>query len=84
MKAMIKFLVTSAAYRQNSAVTPELVERDPENRLLARGPRFRLRGELVRDQGSARIDSPGAAAHDDLGAKEFPRRSEPFQIRPTR
>ena len=53
MKAMIKFLVMSAAYRQSSAVTPELVERDPENRLLARGPRFRLRGELVRDQALA-------------------------------
>jgi hypothetical protein len=53
MKAMIKFLVMSQAYRQSSAVTPELVERDPENRLLARGPRFRLRGELVRDQALA-------------------------------
>jgi hypothetical protein len=53
MKAMIKFLVMSNAYRQSSAVTPELVERDPENRLLARGPRFRLRGELVRDQALA-------------------------------
>jgi hypothetical protein len=53
MKAMIKFLVMSDAYRQSSAVTPELVERDPENRLLARGPRFRLRGELVRDQALA-------------------------------
>jgi len=53
MKAMIKFLVMSRAYRQSSAVTPELVERDPENRLLARGPRFRLRGELVRDQALA-------------------------------
>ncbi|PAW63568.1 MAG: hypothetical protein B9S36_04490 [Verrucomicrobiia bacterium Tous-C2TDCM] len=53
MKAMIKFLVMSNAYRQSSKVTPELVERDPENRLLARGPRFRLRGELVRDQALA-------------------------------
>lgn len=53
MKAMIKFLVTSRAYRQSSTVTPELMERDPENRLLARGPRFRLRGELIRDQALA-------------------------------
>ncbi|MBL9152889.1 MAG: PSD1 domain-containing protein [Verrucomicrobiales bacterium] len=53
MKAMIKFLVTSRAYRQSSATTPALVARDPENRLLARGPRFRLRGELVRDQALA-------------------------------
>jgi Protein of unknown function (DUF1553)/Protein of unknown function (DUF1549)/Planctomycete cytochrome C len=53
MKAMTKFLVMSRAYRQSSVVTPELIERDPENRLLARGPRFRLRGELVRDQALA-------------------------------
>ena len=53
MKAMLKFLVTSQAYRQSSAASPELYARDPENRLLARGPRFRLRGELVRDQALA-------------------------------
>ena len=49
-KAMLRLLVTSSAYRQNSAVTPDLVERDPNNRLLARGPRVRLSGEGVRDQ----------------------------------
>ena len=53
MKAMIKLLVMSAAYRQSSRITPELLERDPENRLVARGPRFRLPGELVRDQALA-------------------------------
>lgn len=53
MKAMLKFIVTSQAYRQSSSATPELIARDPENRLLARGPRFRLRGELVRDQALA-------------------------------
>ncbi|MCB1234099.1 MAG: DUF1553 domain-containing protein, partial [Verrucomicrobiae bacterium] len=53
MKAMLKFLVTSRAYRQSSAATPDLFARDPDNRLLARGPRFRLRGELVRDQALA-------------------------------
>lgn len=40
----------SAAYRQNSKVTPELLRIDPDNRLLARGPRFRLSAEMVRDQ----------------------------------
>ena len=46
-------LVMSAAYRQSSKVTPELVARDPENRLLARGPRFRLPAEMIRDQALA-------------------------------
>jgi hypothetical protein len=43
----------SAAYRQSSKAAPELLERDPENRLLARGPRFRLPAEVVRDQALA-------------------------------
>jgi hypothetical protein len=49
-KGFLKLLVTSAAYRQAAKVTPELVERDPDNRLLARGPRVRLTAEMVRDQ----------------------------------
>lgn len=50
MKALLRELVTSAAYRQNASATAELIERDPRNRLLARGPRVRLTGEMVRDQ----------------------------------
>ncbi len=50
MKHMLKLMVTSAAYRQSSRVTPELLARDPDNRLLARGPRFRLPAETIRDQ----------------------------------
>ena len=42
-------MVCSAAFRQDSAVTPELLKRDPENRLYARGPRFRLDAEQIRD-----------------------------------
>jgi hypothetical protein len=53
VKRLLKLLVTSAAYRQSSAVTEELFARDPENRLLARGPRFRLTAEMVRDQALA-------------------------------
>lgn len=52
-KHFLKTLVMSAAYRQSSRVTPELAERDPDNRLLARGPRFRLSAEMVRDQSLA-------------------------------
>ena len=49
MKAMQKLIVTSATYKQQSRVTPELQQKDPENRLLARGPRLRLPAEAVRD-----------------------------------
>jgi hypothetical protein len=50
LKHMVKLMVTSAAYRQDSASTPELNQRDPDNRLLARGPRLRLPAESIRDQ----------------------------------
>ena len=53
VKAMQRLIVTSASYRQSSTVTPELLEKDPENRLLARGPRFRLPAEMVRDNALA-------------------------------
>jgi hypothetical protein len=49
VKQLIRLMVTSVTYRQSSAVTPALVRKDPENRLLARGPRFRLDGEMIRD-----------------------------------
>ncbi len=49
VKALVRLLVTSATFRQSSSVTPELVQADPENRLLARGPRFRLDAEQLRD-----------------------------------
>lgn len=52
-KALLKLIVTSATYRQSSKVTPEMLERDPENYLLARGPRFRLSAEMIRDQALA-------------------------------
>ncbi len=49
VKRLIKLVVMSETYRQTSAATPALLERDPQNRLLARGPRFRLPAELLRD-----------------------------------
>lgn len=49
VKALVKKIVTSATYRQESLTTPELAELDPDNVFLARGPRHRLLGEFVRD-----------------------------------
>ncbi len=52
-KHMLRLMFTSRAYRQSSASNPALNERDPDNRLVARGPRFRPPGELLRDQALA-------------------------------
>ena len=49
MKGMIRLMVTSAAYRQRATVTEQNMLKDPENRLLSRGPRFRMDGEALRD-----------------------------------
>ncbi len=49
IKHLHRVIVSSQAYRQSSRVTPDLYARDPYNRLLARGPRFRVEGEIVRD-----------------------------------
>jgi hypothetical protein len=53
VKALVKRIVLSNAYRQDSSASPESIARDPENRLLARGPRFRLPAEAIRDQALA-------------------------------
>ena len=50
MKALLKQIVTSAAYRQASKVTAKLAEADPNNEWISRGPRFRATGEMLRDQ----------------------------------
>jgi hypothetical protein len=50
VKKLLKLIVTSAAYRQSAKVSPALAERDPDNRLFARGPRFRNSAETIRDQ----------------------------------
>jgi hypothetical protein len=66
MKKLHRLIVTSATYRQSSAVTPELAEKDRDNLLLARGSRFRLDSELIRDGAlsaagllSAKMGGPG-------------------------
>ncbi|MBK7999636.1 MAG: DUF1553 domain-containing protein [Verrucomicrobia bacterium] len=53
LKALCKLIVTSATYRQSSEVGPELLARDPDNKLLARGPKTRLTAEMLRDQALA-------------------------------
>ncbi len=53
LKALHRLIVTSATYRQASRVSPALAERDPQNRLLARGPRYRLPAWMIRDQALA-------------------------------
>jgi hypothetical protein len=63
VKALLQMMVTSATYRQSSQSTRTLQQRDPENRLLARGPRARLSAEMVRDQalfaGGLLVERPG-------------------------
>lgn len=69
LKAIQRLIVTSATYRQTSAATPELIEADPDNRLLARGPRFRLSAEAIRDQALA----ASGLLHERIGgASVFP------------
>ncbi|SIO22788.1 Planctomycete cytochrome C [Singulisphaera sp. GP187] len=49
VKALVRLMVNSATFRQSSRITPDLLKRDPENRLYARGPRYRLDAEQIRD-----------------------------------
>jgi len=49
VKKLFRLMVTSAAYRQSAATTEEKLQRDPDNRLLSRGPRYRMDAEMVRD-----------------------------------
>ncbi|MDB5357916.1 MAG: Protein of unknown function (DUF1553)/Protein of unknown function (DUF1549)/Planctomycete [Phycisphaerales bacterium] len=65
VKAFIKLIMTSATYRQSSVASPELLARDPENRLLARGARLRLPAEFIRDQALAM----SGLLNDEIGGK---------------
>jgi hypothetical protein len=74
---MARLMVTSATYRQSSIPSPELRERDPENRLLARGPRVRLSAEMIRDQAlsvsgllSAKMGGPSVKPYQPDGLWE--------------
>lgn len=63
LKRLQRLLVTSATYQQSARLTPDLLARDPENRLLARGPRFRVDAETLRDMalyfGGLLVERPG-------------------------
>jgi hypothetical protein len=86
-KALLKTIVTSATYRQSSHLTPALVQKDPENRLLARGPRARLSAEMIRDQAlavsgllveklggpSVRPYQPAGLVKELTGGEDYPR-----------
>ena len=53
VKRLLRLIMTSATYRQSSRLAPALAQRDPDNRLLARGPRYRLPSWMIRDQALA-------------------------------
>jgi hypothetical protein len=73
VKGVLRRMVTSSVYRQTSQVTPELLEKDAYNRLLARGPRVRLSAEVVRDQALA---ISGLLSHKLHGASVMPPQPE--------
>ena len=77
VKRLVRLLVTSAAYRQSAVVSPEALERDPANRLLSRGPRFRMDAEMIRDNALAvsgllvrRIGGPSVKPYQPEGVWE--------------
>jgi hypothetical protein len=79
MKKIQRLMVTSAAYREDSHVTPELTARDPYNKLYARGPRFRVEAEMVHDMAlaeggllSAKMYGPGVFPYQPEGVWDIP------------
>jgi len=77
VKRFYRQMVLSATYRQSARATPELVEKDPKNRLLARGPRFRMDGEMIRDTALAssgllveKIGGPSVKPYQPAGVWE--------------
>lgn len=79
LKAMHRLIVTSAAYRQTSRVTPDVLRIDPYNRLISRGPRFRMEAEMIRDAAlagsallSAKIGGPSVFPPQPPGVWDIP------------
>ncbi len=86
-KAIHRAIVTSATYRQDSRVSPSLRERDPDNRLFARGPRFRMEAEMVRDVTlsaggllSAKIGGPSVFPYQPEGVWDIPYSDDKWEI----
>ncbi len=69
LKQLLKTIVTSATYQQSSAVSSEQLAKDPRNRLLSRGPRFRMSAEMIRDQALA---ASGLLSHQIGGPSVMP------------
>ena len=72
-KQMLREIVSSASYRQSSDASPTLLERDPDNRLLARGARYRVEAEMVRDVALA---ASGLLAEKLGGPSVYPRQPD--------
>jgi mono/diheme cytochrome c family protein len=73
VKSLHRLIVTSSTYRQSSGVSRKLLERDPYNRLLGRGPRFRMEAEMVRD---AMLAASGLLSRKIGGPSVFPLQPE--------
>ena len=85
MKALHRLIVTSATYRQSSKIRPELLERDPRNRLLARQTRMRMEAEVVRDASlaasgllSAKMHGPGVHPPQPEGIYVLTQQKKPW------
>jgi Protein of unknown function (DUF1553)/Protein of unknown function (DUF1549)/Planctomycete cytochrome C/Concanavalin A-like lectin/glucanases superfamily len=77
VKRFYRQILLSASYRQSARATPQLIEKDPKNRLLARGPRFRMDGEMIRDTALAssgllveKIGGPSVKPYQPAGVWE--------------
>lgn len=79
VKSLLREMVLSATYRQDAAASPAMRERDPSNRLLARGPRFRMTGEQVRD---AALFASGLLSDRMYGPSVMPPQPDGIWARP--
>lgn len=87
MKKLHRTIVMSSTYRQTSQVTPELLRVDPYNRLYARGPRFRLEAEMIRDLGlaasgllSAKLGGPSVFPPQPPGVWDLPYNDDKWEV----